>query len=64
MEAMRECPFCAHGELVVDTVEHDPAVLAVQCPECGATGPLSLSSDPAHAVFAWNQRIGRMTLVK
>jgi hypothetical protein len=34
-------------------------VFAVQCPECGATGPVSLSGDPSHAVSAWNQRQGR-----
>jgi hypothetical protein len=51
MEAMRECPFCAHGELNVIVVKVEPRVLAVHCPECGATGPSSLSPEPAHGIF-------------
>src|SRR6478609_9257112 len=50
---MRECPFCAHAVLKVVAIEQDPQVFAVQCPECGATGPVSLSGDPTHAVYAW-----------
>lgn len=61
---MRECPFCAHGQLDVVAVEHDSRVLAVKCIECGATGPRSLSDDPAHTIFAWNQRVGRLSVVK
>ena len=34
--------------------------LAVRCRECDAIGPHSLSDDPAHAVFSWNQRMGRL----
>jgi methionyl-tRNA synthetase len=34
------------------------------CPECGTTGPHSYRGDPKHAVFAWNQRAGRLTEVK
>jgi hypothetical protein len=38
--------------------------LAVRCKECGAQGPRSVSSDPAHAIFAWNQRVGRLSAVR
>ena len=58
---MRECPFCAHGELDVIVVKVEPRALAVHCPECGATGPSSHSPEPEHAIFAWNQRMGRMS---
>jgi hypothetical protein len=57
-----DCPFCAHSDVAVVEVEPDAGALAVRCPECGATGPQSLSDDPAHAVFAWNQRMGRLTV--
>ena len=38
--------------------------LAVRCKECGASGPPSHTADPQHAVSAWNQRAGRLTVVK
>jgi len=34
-------------------IENDTVALAVRCNECGATAPVSLSDDPAHAIFAW-----------
>jgi hypothetical protein len=58
-----DCPFCANSDVVV-LEQTSPRALAVQCRECGVTGPRCLSSDPAHAVFAWNQRMGRMSLIK
>lgn len=58
-----DCPFCAHGELGVIVVVEEPRILAVRCPECGAIGPESLSDDPAHAIAAWNQRLGRLAVV-
>jgi Lar family restriction alleviation protein len=59
-----ECPHCASDDLAVIEIEDDPVAFAVRCSECGATGPVSLSDDPAHAVFAWNQRMGRLSVVK
>jgi uncharacterized Zn finger protein len=59
-----DCPFCACSGLEVVKVEQDPIPLVVHCPECGATAPVSLSADAVHAVFAWNQRMVRMSLVK
>jgi hypothetical protein len=64
MEAMRDCPFWASSDVEVVVVDGDPQTLAVEWPECGATGPRSLSSDRAQAVFAWNQRTGRLSGVK
>jgi hypothetical protein len=46
MERMRDCPFCAHGELEVVVVEDEPRVLAVRCLECGAIGPRSRGPLP------------------
>jgi hypothetical protein len=57
-------PFCASDDLDVIAVERDTAMLAVSCKDCGATGPLSLSDDPAHAIHMWNQRQGRLSVVK
>ena len=57
-------PHCASDDLAVIEIEIDTVALAVRCNECGATGPVSLSDDPAHAIFAWNQRMGRLTVVK
>jgi len=37
----------------VTEIENDTVGLAVRCNECGATAPVSLSDDPAHAIFAW-----------
>ena len=46
IERPRDCPFCTHGELDVVTLERNPMViLAVRCPECGATGPRSESPE-------------------
>ena len=59
IEGMRDCPHCASGDLEVFEVQASPITLAVRCKECGAQGPRSLSSDPAHAIFALNQRMGR-----
>jgi Lar family restriction alleviation protein len=64
MDRIRECPHCASNDLGVIEVEYQPVVLAVKCNECGATGPRSVSDDPKQAIFAWNQRMGRLTLVK
>jgi len=58
------CPFCASDDLDVIAVDQDGAMLAVSCKECGATGPLSLSDDPAHAIHSWDQRMGRLNSVK
>jgi uncharacterized Zn finger protein len=62
---MCECPHCASANLEVVSVEFEqrPA-LAVRCRECGAIGPPSHSKDPKNAVFAWNQRVGRLTVVE
>jgi len=59
-----DCPFCASSGLEVVEVEESPRALSVHCPECGATGPVSLSDDPKHAMHAWNQRLGRMSRVR
>jgi hypothetical protein len=40
------------------------AAVAVRCKECGAFGPPSHGEDPKHAIFGWNQRQGRLTVVK
>ena len=40
------------------------SALAVRCNECGAFGPPSHSDDPKHAIFAWNQRMGRLTVAR
>jgi uncharacterized Zn finger protein len=65
MESTRDCPHCASSDLDVIAVEHDEGpALAVLCKECGMTGPRSSSSDPAHAMFAFNQRAGWLSLVK
>ena len=64
MENPVDCPFCASDDLEVIAVEQDPAMLAVCCKECGATGPVSLSDNPAYAIDSWNQRTGRLSLVK
>ena len=58
------CPFCAHDEAAVVVVEQQPMTWAVRCPECFATGPHSVSDSPVHAIVAWNQRQGRLTVVK
>ena len=57
-------PFCASDDFAVIDVEQDPMMLAVQCKECGAVGPRSLSDNPAHAVQSWNQRMGRLSVVR
>ena len=62
MDRAFDCPHCASDDLGVVIIEQLP--LAVRCRECGATGPRSASDDPAHAIFAWNQRMGRLALVK
>ena len=63
LERMLDCLQCASDDLEVFEV-HARITLAVRCKECGAQGPRSLSDDPAHAVFAWNQRFGRLSVVK
>ena len=57
-------PFCTHDEAAVVVVEQQPMTWAVRCPECFATGPHSVSDNPVHAITAWNQRQGRISLVK
>jgi len=64
MQPMREFPFCASDHLEVIDVEHEPILLAVQCKECAALGPHSTSPHAEHAIHAWNQRFGRLSLVK
>ena len=61
---MLPCPHCASDGLRVIEIESEPVALAVKCNECGATGPRSSSADPAQAIFAWNQRMGRMLVVR
>ena len=51
-------------DLAAIDIENDTVALAVRCNECGATGPVSLSDDPAHSTFAWNRRMARPTVVK
>ena len=60
----QSCPFCASDDLDAIAIDQDRAMLAVSCKECGATGPLSLSDDPAHAIHSWDQRMGRLNSVK
>jgi Lar family restriction alleviation protein len=64
MEKPLDCPFCASDDLDVTEVDQDCRMLAVFCNECGAQGPLSLCNDRAHAIHSWNQRPGRLSLVK
>ena len=60
-----ECPHCASAVLEVVRVEFElRGALAVRCKECGASGRPSHTADPQHAVSAWNQRMGRLSLVK
>jgi Lar family restriction alleviation protein len=56
------CPHCGSDDVDV-VVDRDPIAIAVRCNECSATGPHSLG-DPPNAIFAWNQRQGRLTVVK
>ena len=58
------CRHCASGDVAVGVVEQQPITWAVRCSECSATGPDSVSDDPAHAIVAWNQRMGRLTVAK
>ena len=58
-----DCPFCASDDLEVVAIDQDRDALAVRCKECGATGPSSLFGDPEQAVFAWNERQGRLSVV-
>jgi hypothetical protein len=44
------------------TLHGEPRTLTVRCAECAATGSRSLSSDSAHATFAWDQRMGRLSV--
>ena len=37
---------------------------AVRCSECLAQGPHSVGEEPVHAVTMWNQRQGRLSVVK
>jgi uncharacterized Zn finger protein len=60
-----DCPHCASSDVEVVGVQYEerPA-LAVHCKECGAFGPPSQSTAPEHAIAVWNQRAGRLTVVK
>ena len=58
MNPMLDCPFCAGDCLEVVKLDGNAGALAVTCNDCGAMGPCSLSADPAHAIFHWNQRAG------
>ena len=64
MDQPRDCPFCAHGDVAVLVVERHPLAYAVRCTECSATGPRMMSDDPQHAVTVWNQRQGRLSVVR
>jgi uncharacterized Zn finger protein len=65
MDRILYCPRCASSDVEVVPVEYErrPA-FGVRCNECGAFGPPSHSLDPQHAIAAWNQRQGRVTVVK
>ena len=63
MNRMLPCPHCASDNLEVVVVLQESRVLAVRCRECGARGPESLGNE-TDAMFAWNQRMGRLTVVK
>jgi len=58
------CPHCASDDVAVIVVEQQPTTWAVRCSQCSATGPHSVGDDPAHAVTAWKQRLGRLNVVK
>lgn len=49
------CPFCAfeHPEFV-----SAQRGVVMQCPECGASGPLAGAGERSHALHLWNQRFG------
>ena len=65
MDKMLECPHCASADLEVMGIEYvDRPAPAVHCKERGAFDPPSHADNPKHAVYAWNQRMGRMSLVK
>jgi len=62
---MLPCPHCASDDVAAIVVEHQPMTTwAVRCSECLATGPRSTADDPVQAINAWNQRQGRLTVVK
>ena len=62
---MLECPHGASSDLYVIEVEDvEGPALAVRCKECGAQGPRSLGNDRHDAVYSWNFRFGRLTVVK
>jgi len=65
MDRIFDCPHCASSDPEVVRVEFDGApALAVRCKECGACGPPDHGDDPKHAIFGWNQRMGRLTEVR
>lgn len=64
VERILQCPFCADEKVEVIVVRDEPAVLAMKCSQCGALVPSSHSPEPANAVHAWNQRMGRLTVAK
>jgi hypothetical protein len=56
---LRPCPYCAHAEPIVVTIEGEQPANVIACPECGATGPKQLSGVPVEvAIDAWNRRFG------
>jgi hypothetical protein len=56
-------PFAGEDKLEVIVAQEAPRAYVVRCAECGAQGPDD-NAKPEHAVFAWNQRLGRLSLVK
>jgi hypothetical protein len=57
-------PFCASDHRAVIETERDPGTLAVERWECGAGGARAESPEPEHAVFVWDRRHGRLSLVE
>ena len=63
MDRKLECPHCASSDLEVTLVSIEPRKLALRCKGCSARGHESLDLEK-DAVFAWNQRMGRLTVVR
>jgi hypothetical protein len=55
LSGLRACPFCAYVrcELIEFDAQAGPAY-AVQCPECGAHGPVD--PMPEAAFYKWQRR--------
>lgn len=50
MTSLRQCPFCANPDVVVQEIDREQ--WAVVCPRCGAIGPQH--PTPHAAVRRWN----------